>query len=585
MGGDNREQHTVFTCLYEKKEAIEFLFSKTSEDIEKLKDRIQPTDRAITIQDIIDTKECNSEIIRMKKLKDNDKIFVNIKTMNKTTIEQFENYSQIYESIIELDRNDEDSDNLYLKVIDIIKYASFNISQDSEKFLYRDGEKDIDISLEKLIRLKNRIHIKNENEETKENSDINKESEEQKTSTGDNKLKFKRKIFIFYKNIISNLEIIMEYMGVLRNKGSSLPIRISIEIKVENNSPTKIYYLGSKEESFEKIRNFLYDAKTSYISQLDSMYKEKLNLRFLYGRQFRSIMKHLENSINVDSFLRYILNNKNNQKIKEGSIGISRNVTDYIKQYEIYNKNSLENISEYITSLFQENDKTLEGHYNKMRIISHDNIKGIYLYECDNNSMEEFIINLFWDKINELPIAQNVLITNKETSTEEIQAFFHRAILCNYNTLFVVEINDSFSDYQQSKMNNYIDSLLSYKNQRYNEETSQNVDKTNTQDYLDSCIVFVYDKQNRNITSFLKELEKLDVPKNKDIAKNDKINQIKFKDKSQNNDLLSELGNINVISSDICGLGKSEKIKKIINDNNKKYFYFPLGNINKEYYL
>jgi hypothetical protein len=193
--------------------------------------------------------------------------------------------------------------------------------------------------------------------------------------------------------------------------------------------------------------------------------------------------------------------------------------------------------------------------------------------------MEEFIINLFWDKINELPIAQNVLITNKETSTEEIQAFFHRAILCNYNTLFVVEINDSFSDYQQSKMNNYIDSLLSYKNQRYNEEASQNVDKTNTQDYLDSCIVFVYDKQNRNITSFLKELEKLDAQKFKDFEKNDKINQIKFKGKSQNNNLLSELGNIMVISSDICGLGKSEKIKKIINDNDKKYFYFPLGGI------
>jgi len=281
------------------------------------------------------------------------------------------------------------------------------------------------------------------------------------------------------------------------------------------------------------------------------MYKEKLNLRFLYGKQFRSIMKLLENSINVDSFLRFILNNKNNEKIREGIIGISRNVEDYIKQYEIYNKNSLENISEYITSLFQENGKTLEGHYNKMRILSNDNIKGIYLYECENNSMEEFIIELFWDKINDIPIAQNVLITNKETSTEEIQAFLHRAILCNYNTLFVVEINDSFSDYQQSKMNNYIDSLLSYKNQRYNEEARQAVDKTNTKDYLDSCIVFVYDKQNKNITSFLKELEKLDYQKFPDDEKKDKNNQINFKDNDQKNNLLSELGDIMVISSDI----------------------------------
>ena len=32
-----------------------------------------------------------------------------------------------------------------------------------------------------------------------------------------------------------------------------------------------------------------------------------------------------------------------------------------------------------------------------------------------------------------------------------------------------------------------------------------------------------------------------------------------------------------VISSDLCGLGKSEKIKKTIKDT--KYFHFPLGGI------
>ena len=34
-----------------------------------------------------------------------------------------------------------------------------------------------------------------------------------------------------------------------------------------------------------------------------------------------------------------------------------------------------------------------------------------------------------------------------------------------------------------------------------------------------------------------------------------------------------------VISSDLCGLGKSEKIKKAIKDANKLYFHFPLGGI------
>ena len=50
-----------------------------------------------------------------------------------------------------------------------------------------------------------------------------------------------------------------------------------------------------------------------------------------------------------------------------------------------------------------------------------------------------------------------------------MQAFFSRSILCEYNTLFVVEMNNSFSDYQQKVMYSYIDSLLSYKNRKYNE--------------------------------------------------------------------------------------------------------------------
>ena len=40
---------------------------------------------------------------------------------------------------------------------------------------------------------------------------------------------------------------------------------------------------------------------------------------------------------------------------------------------------------------------------------------------------------------------------------------------------------------------------------------------------------------------------------------------------------LSVFKNINIISSDICGLGKSEKIRKRIKDFRQKYYHFPLG--------
>ena len=48
-----------------------------------------------------------------------------------------------------------------------------------------------------------------------------------------------------------------------------------------------------------------------------------------------------------------------------------------------------------------------------------------------------------------MPIAQNILTINNETLYEEMESFFHRAILCLYNTLFVVKVNDSSSDYQK----------------------------------------------------------------------------------------------------------------------------------------
>ena len=538
-----KKYNQLFTCLYEKREAIDFLFSKNIEDIDKLKDRIQPINRTINIKDIIDTKNCIIGINRMKSLKDNNKIFKYIQTMNEERIDQFENYSKIYSSIIELDINNEDSENIYDKVYDIIHDASFNIYQDSEELLYRGNEKNI--TMKELINLKNKIYIKND---------------EEKDNIEDEILRNKFKILICFKNIVCNLEIINDYMTVLRNKGNSLPIRINIKITVDNNEPIIKYYLDDKEISFEEIYDFLLKVKITYISQLDSLYKYKINLRFLYGKQFRTFMKHIESDINIDSILRYILNNTdNNIPINEGDKEIIRKANDWKNQFEIYNKNSLEFISDYITSLFQKNYITLDEHYNKMKLMI--NCKGIFVHECKYDSIEEFILNIFLDKMNSLPIAQNILIINKETSIEEIQSFLYRAILCDYNTLFVIAINNSFSDYQRNKMINYLEDLLKYKNQIYNEETKKNCDKMDTQDYLDSCLVFVYGRQNKNIASLFNGTIQYQT-----FQYDDKI----FEDKDTNHEYLKELENVKIITSDICGLGKSEKIKKEIIDNKKE---------------
>ena len=82
-------------------------------------------------------------------------------------------------------------------------------------------------------------------------------------------------------------------------------------------------------------------------------------------------------------------------------------------------------------SLFQKNEnQNIDNHYEKMIIKENDitdtkgkekeKDKGIYLKKCEGMSKEEFILYLFLDKLDQLPIAQNILICSKETSIEEM---------------------------------------------------------------------------------------------------------------------------------------------------------------------
>ena len=121
-------------------------------------------------------------------------------------------------------------------------------------------------------------------------------------------------------------------MKILRKKGSCWPIKISITINIDNGPNIK-YFLDKKITDFKSIIDFLFEAKNKYISQLDLFYKVKFNLRFLYGKQFRTMMKHIENNYKIDSLLRYILNITNNDiPIIEGRKTEIRHINDYKNQ-------------------------------------------------------------------------------------------------------------------------------------------------------------------------------------------------------------------------------------------------------------
>ena len=61
----------------------------------------------------------------------------------------------------------------------------------------------------------------------------------------------------------------------------------------------------------------------------------------------------------------------------------------------------MDSISKYITSLFIQNGfEGLDNFYERIKILSQSEYKGIYLHKCKKtDSMEKFIINLFLDKI------------------------------------------------------------------------------------------------------------------------------------------------------------------------------------------
>ena len=400
------DYNKLFNCLNDKKEAIDYLIEKIekSENIDDLQNKIDPTNTTVKAENIADTKKCIQCIKDMKNKADYKMIFLYIKNLDKNSIESFANYPKNYSKIMELDRYYNSDENIYEEVKVIIENKlTLKNYQDSETFYYiKKNNEKIFIKMEDLIKIKNKIPPKTETEEVNvknkanKNSETNiKEFEDPKARINEN-IKEKSKTLIIFKNLITDLENINEYMVFLRVKGS---ISIEITIQVSNMKDIK-YYLASKEKSLKEIQDFLSNAKKSYISLLNTKYIENANLRLLYGQQFRSMMKYLEDNDNIDSILRYIINNIDNSKIIEGKKGTIRTVNDWLK-HEDFNKGSLESISRYITSLFIQNGfEGLDNFYERIKILSQSEYKGIYLHKCKKtDSMEKFIINLFLDKI------------------------------------------------------------------------------------------------------------------------------------------------------------------------------------------
>ena len=571
---------TLFNLFFEKGQALAFLDQHNAEDVKHLYDKIDPNGKDLNMNDISDTINCVGFFQELKKIEGGLKeIIAHIilkLSENNSILKRFQHYVDIHRAVIELNENFDFAQNIYKEINEIIKESKFFFNKNDDDFnvINRDDKVEYKtISFEKIRELKNKIQLKQEgNKDSFSDENINNYRKKYE------KLKF-------FKDLSTNLEEIYELMDVLRTKGSTLPISIRVDVSY----PDVNYYLGQdeKKKDFKDIHEFLSNAKSNIRDKLDSVYKQMTTIRFLYGKQIDSILNHIQGSSKRNSFLRYILNYTDSKEIKEGKKAFKRKTEDYINETNNYNNDSFIFIHDYIISLFNENKSSIKNHYKKIAIKEGNDLRGIYTYFSKSDSLEEDILQIFLDKVEKIPIAQNILINSKETSYEEMQAFFHRAILCEDNTLFIVELNGSFSSYQQRCMNIFIDNILTYKNNEFNKKNIDNqVDKSDTSLYMKSCLVFIY---NKNGESFLNELKKFNP---KELKMPDTITPL-VNNESRDSDcsrstiyapLKEELyKKTHIIQSEICGLGKSTQIKNKIKESGKKYIYFPLGgNITKD---
>ena len=142
-------------------------------------------------------------------------------------------------------------------------------------------------------------------------------------------------------------------------------------------------------------------------------------------------------------------------------------------------------------------------------------------------------------------MAQTVLLCNEETTSEEITAFMYRAFLCQYPVFFMVGKIELLTSEKRQTLTRLINALF-----------------INRAGEMKSCVAFAYTKSMDSIVLYLERIKG-----KKNLEHDEK--------KKQQEESYEE--NVEIISSDKAGVGKSTKIKAKIKAKNKKYIHFPFG--------
>ena len=536
----------ILNMLNNTKGSLELIISLSEEDCRYLQEIAFDMDNCfITAADIQEMSKCSNFIRDLNIVKTNTSDKDAISTFRKRIIDSkniapyFELYTRNYTQIKDLFEQKLDKSQATRKQIkNISKKSNFTLSIENDKedyfsfkgnYFTEDKQEKI-LTFEELIELRGRAML------------AKKLGEEKEKEIFELNQKFSERV-----NEISKINLILNKIAM---KGYSEDIEITIKISNSNASYShELRNFNNYEECIQYLNNIL--SETIKIQNI--FYKNNKYIRYIYGRQFNLLNSYLKQKgkISIEPFLKYISNDMvySSENIENDTYIYKNNLDD--DKYRCL----LKNCDSFISNFLEENGISLEVilEQNKIKQKYRNEFIGLYTYLLESEKsgeiqkgIEQHILNWYHFLTGHPPMAQTILLCNEETTSEEITSFLFRAILCEYNIVFMIGNIESLKAEKRQILTQVINNLY-----------------VGNEKEMKSCLVFAYIDKTTTIVQYLESIKK---------------GILKHKDKKNNEEILYD-ENVEIIFSDKSGVGKSTKIKMDIEKANKIYIHFPFGGV------
>ena len=510
---EDKDFINILNMLYNIPGSLEFLISLTEEDCRNLQEIAFDNDNCfITSAEIQEMSKCSNFIRSINIINKNLSDIEIISKFRKAIFDSkniapyfylyIKNYSQIKDLFLQkLDKTQATRK----KIKNISKKSHFRLSifNDKEEYFEFFGnylsdeenqqqnnkvEIEKNITFEDLIELRGRAMLAKRlgEEKIKEENQIFELNQ-----------KFSERV-----NEISKINTILQKIAM---KGYSEDITIAIdiidskpffscELKDFNDYNECNQYLNSiLEKTIETQINFYKNKDTQYI-------------RYIYGRQFNLLNSYLRHKgqKSLEPFLKYITNDLISSNLNSHFQYIYYNDLDKEDKYACL----LKNCNLFISNFLNYNQLSIEIilQQNQIKEKYKNEFIGLYTYLLEDDKsgevqkgIEEHILNWYHFLTDHAPIAQTILICNKETTSEEIIAFLYRAFLCEYNIVFTMGNIETLSSEKRQTLTNLINSLY-----------------IGHEKEMRSCLIFAYKEKDHTIVRYLENLRMHEILQHKD---------------------------------------------------------------------